>query len=304
MGVPSDSTNWDYMSPKTLFEIIRDSEILEHDYKYEEFIAYLEVRCFDDFISLVEEKSEHWDDDINVYKDYDWEDYGRSVYKTGKPLKDLQKEAEVIKTYSHDERLKPIRKHFKGELPRLAEYIVKQNTDTSSYRDYYIACEQLKLDMSLPKNRYPNNFKRWHDIRIDEYNTLKLKEDEAKRKDFYCKFLDVANKYLSLQKEGRNYCVIIAKSPAELVKEGDYLHHCVGKMGYDQKFTREESLIFFIRLSSTPTVPLVTVEYSLSSHKILQCYGEHDSRPSGEILHFVNKVWLPYANKQIQSLAA
>ena len=226
------------------------------------------------------------------------------AYKTGKPLKDLQKEAEVIKTYSHDERLKPIRKHFKGELPRLAEYIVKQNTDTSSYRDYYIACEQLKLDMSLPKNRYPNNFKRWHDIRIDEYNTLKLKEDEAKRKDFYCKFLDVANKYLSLQKEGRNYCVIIAKSPAELVKEGDYLHHCVGKMGYDQKFTREESLIFFIRLSSTPTVPLVTVEYSLSSHKILQCYGEHDSRPSGEILHFVNKVWLPYANKQIQSLAA
>ena len=81
MGVPSDSTNWDYMSPKTLFEIIRDSEILEHDYKYEEFIAYLEVRCFEDFISLVEEKSEHWDDDINVYKDYDWEDYGRSVYE-------------------------------------------------------------------------------------------------------------------------------------------------------------------------------------------------------------------------------
>lgn len=226
------------------------------------------------------------------------------AYKTGKPLKDLQKEAEIIKTYSHDERLKSIRKYFKGELPRLAEYIVSQNTDTSSYRDYYIACEQLNLDMNLKKNRYPKEFKHWHDIRIDEYNTAKLKADEERRKEFYCKFLDVTNKYLSLQKEGKNYCVIIAKSPAELVKEGDYLHHCVGRMNYDQKFTREESLIFFIRLSSTPNVPLATVEYSLKSHKVLQCYGDHDSKPDNGLLNYVKKVWLPYANKQIQSLAA
>ena len=58
------------------------------------------------------------------------------------------------------------------------------------------------------------------------------------------------------------------------------------------------------RLKAQPDTPLVTVEYSLHTHKILQCYGEHDHKPSDDILHYVNKVWLPYANKTIKKLAA
>ena len=46
-----------------------------------------------------------------------------------------------------------------------------------------------------------------------------------------------------------SFITIIAKSPTELVYEGEQLHHCVGKMGYDQKFAKEQSLIFFIRFS-------------------------------------------------------
>ena len=115
-----------------------------------------------------------------------------------------------------------------------------------TYNDYKLACEYLGIDLSLDKNRYPHDFKRWHDIRIDEYATLKAELDAVKRKELYEKFAKVAEKYLPLQrlmKEG--YVCILAKSPAELIREGDYLNHCVGKYGYDQKFTREESLIFF-----------------------------------------------------------
>lgn len=227
------------------------------------------------------------------------------AYKTGKTLDDLQAENEIIKRYSHDERLKSIRKNFRGELPRLAEYIVKQDTNTASYRDYFIACEYLKLDMTVPKNRYPHNFKRWHDIRIDEYKTAVALNEKKEREEYMRKFTEVATKYLPLQRnKDENYVCIIAKSPDDLKREGEILHHCVGSMGYDQKFTREETLIFFIRLSTTPDVPLVTVEYSLTSHKILQCYGDKDSKPDNNILHYVNKVWLPYANKKIKHLAA
>ncbi len=226
------------------------------------------------------------------------------AFKTGKPFDDLQKEKEIIKKYSRDDNLKAIRQNFRGELPRLAEYINKQNTYPASYSDYFIACEYLKLDMTLPKNRYPKDFQKWHDIRIDEYDTAKLKADKKQRKDFYKKFLNVAKKYLSLQKENKNYCVIIAKSPAELVKEGKILHHCIGKMGYDQKFAREESLIFFIRLAATPDVPLVTVEYSLSKHKILQYHGDYNTTPDKKVLHYINCVWLPYANRKLKLLAA
>ena len=159
--------------------------------------------------------------------------------------------------------------------------------------------------MTDEKNRYPHDFKRWHDIRIDEYHTMLARDDEQKRKDFYEKFAAVAEKYLGLQYNSKaDYVAIIALSPSDLVREGQILEHCVGRMNYDQKFVREESLIFFIRTKKQPDTPLVTVEYSPTQKKVLQCYGDHDSKPTEEILNFVHKKWLPYANRQIKQIAA
>ena len=74
-------------------------------------------------------------------------------------------------------------------------------------------------------------------------------------------------------------------------------------MNYDQKFIKEESFIFFVRNKDNPDVPLVTLEYSVKNKKILQCYGDHDTKPSESILHYVNKIWLPYARKTIKQIA-
>ena len=54
--------------------------MLDDDYKYELMQAYLDVRNFDDFEELVNNKGSRWDDDIHIYKGYDWEDYGRMIY--------------------------------------------------------------------------------------------------------------------------------------------------------------------------------------------------------------------------------
>ena len=152
---------------------------------------------------------------------------------------------------------------------------------------------------------FPKDFKRWHDIRIDEYNSAKALEDAERRKKLENQFASVASKYLSLEHKSKgNYVVVIAKSPAELITEGDALHHCVGKMNYDQKFLREETLIFFVRNRESVETPFVTMEYSVSKKKILQCYGLSDSRPDQVVLDYVNKKWLPYANKQMKRLAA
>ena len=169
----------------------------------------------------------------------------------------------------------------------------------------YNACQYLGLDMNEEKNRYPHDFKRWHDIRIDEYRSTKALKDEQERKEFYDKFATVASKYLGLEYDKKSvYIAIIAQKPSDLIHEGEMLHHCVGRMGYDQKFAREESLIFFIRTKEEPEKPLVTVEYSLKDKKVLQCYGDHDSKPNENIMQFVNKKWLPYANRKLKQIAA
>ncbi|HBF86949.1 MAG TPA: hypothetical protein DDW54_04635 [Clostridiales bacterium] len=57
-----------------------------------------------------------------------------------------------------------------------------------------------------------------------------------------------------------------------------------------------------IRKAVEPDKPFVTVEYSLSTHKVLQCYGKKDGKPEDNVLRFVNDVWLPYANRKIKKI--
>lgn len=228
------------------------------------------------------------------------------AYRTGKSLDALQTYREAKIKPSHDQHLKPICELFKGaERERFFDYISNQNTNANTYLDYLKACQYLGLDMSEEKNRFPHDFKRWHDIRIDQYATAQAEADRKAKQELYEQFARIAEKYLPLEHDKKSaFICIIARSPADLIHEGEVLHHCVGRMNYDQRFVREESLIFFIRTKEKPDTPLVTLEYSPHSHKVLQCYGEHDHKPSEDVLHYVNKIWLPYANRTIKKLAA
>lgn len=228
------------------------------------------------------------------------------AYRTRKPLAKVQKAEEDRKTFCRKCNYKEIKELFNTDklIEQFLEYIAIQDANISSYADYLNACSYLGLDMSQDKNRLPHNFKHWHDIRIDEYRTAKALKDRQEREEMCAKFASIAEKYLPLQRDKDNaFIVVIAKSPADLIREGELLHHCVGLMNYDQRMIREESLIFFIRDKNSPDVPFVTVEYSLKQHKVLQCYGDKDSKPDEQVLNFVNKKWLPYANKKLKQIA-
>lgn len=225
------------------------------------------------------------------------------AYSKNKSIAEIQSSEKAKKELRYNEHYKDIREFISKDKEKFLAYIGKQQTSISSYADYIKACTYLNLDMTVDKNRYPHDFKRWHDIRIDEYNTAEAVADKKERAKLYEQFEQIAQKYMQLQNYTKgDYAIVIAQSPADLIREGDILHHCVGRMNYDQKFIREETLIFFIRNKDNIEAPFVTVEYSLQSRKILQCYGEHDSKPNESVMTFVNKKWLPYANRQIKKL--
>lgn len=226
------------------------------------------------------------------------------AYHKRQDLHILQQIQNKRKQFYHASGLIELRKFVKGETDKFIAYIEKQNTNFHSYNDYKRACEYLGMNMTIPKNRYLHDFKRWHDIRIAEYHSKQAKRDEETLKAFYDTFSAVAQKYETLEFEKTEFVCIIAKFPKELIAEGDLLHRCVGRMRYDQKFVDEKSLIFLIRTKDNPDTPLVTMEYSITDKKVLQCYGDHDEKPSEEILEFVNKKWLPYAKRQMKKIAA
>ena len=229
------------------------------------------------------------------------------AYKTGKPLNFLQSFWESRLRLLHDPSLAPVKNLFRTEKELLAffEYISAKSTNPHTYLDYLKACNYLQLDMSLPKNRFPHNFRYWHDMRIDQYATARAEADRKAKQELYDKFAAIAEKYLPLEYDKRStFICIIARSPADLIREGELLDHCVGRMNYDQRFIREESLIFFVRNVNEPDIPFVTLEYSLKNKKILQCYGFRDHKPNDSVLEFVNKKWLSFANKQLKKIQA
>ena len=227
------------------------------------------------------------------------------AYKTGKSIDKLQAYEEAKIRLIHNERAKPIFELFKGiDQERFIDYLKEQKTNANTYLDYLHACQYLNIDMTQLKNRFPHDFKKWHDIRVDQYATAKAEADRKAKQELYAKFATVAQKYTPLEHDKQNaYICIIAHSPEDLIREGEMLHHCVGRMNYDQRFVREESLIFFVRIKKQPDVPFVTLEYSLQTHKILQCYGEHDQRPTDDVLRYVNNRWLPFANKALKKIS-
>lgn len=63
-GIPTSSTDWDNTHPQEIFELIKKSDVLDDEYKYELMEAYCEVRSFDEWSNLVEQYEDDWDSDI------------------------------------------------------------------------------------------------------------------------------------------------------------------------------------------------------------------------------------------------
>lgn len=234
-----------------------------------------------------------------------------NAYKQGKSLESVQA-FEQFKKDLGQSWIKSVRELHKNDYERFYNYLKKQGESITLYADYLRACRELNLDMTLDRNRFPHNLAHEHDVRIDEMHTLhalqneqRRKEAEEEQKHLAENFIAVASKYMPLQSLSNGaYVVYIAQSPAELVREGEALHHCVGRMGYDRKFAKEQSLIFFVRSATDTETPLVTIEYDPKGKKILQCYANKNTTPEKPIMDYVNNVWLPHANKALRKIAA
>lgn len=185
---------------------------------------------------------------------------------------------------------------------RLQRYLKENSIEAEGYIDYLKALRELKLDLTDSKNLFPNDWKYWSNVRLNQYATLKAEKTEKGKKELSRKIKAVAEKYATLAGGDGEYVAILADSKESLIFEGEILHHCVGRMDYDQRIINGQSLIFFIRQKETQSVPLVTVEFSLSRQTVLQCYGKNDQKPPKNIRDFVYNKWQPQAQKALKAL--
>lgn len=75
-GIDCKGLQCDYMHPKKFFEILQEADILQNEYNFKILNAFLEVRNFGDFVTLVDKYGARWCDDIYLYEGADWYDLG------------------------------------------------------------------------------------------------------------------------------------------------------------------------------------------------------------------------------------
>lgn len=195
------------------------------------------------------------------------------------------------KLYEQNSAIAWARGYFKGsdygfttkEMRKIYKYAQESGASASAYRDYLEALRGLRMDLTDTKNIYPKDFRRMHDLRINQWDS---KKSAARNKDFK----KAVKKYKPYECQGEKFVIIIPNKVEDLKREGRELSHCVGQMGYEKKMIKGDSFIAFLRKAEEPDKPYVTIEYGMKDMKVLQCYGAHDSRPAKEVQDYV-KEW-------------
>ena len=208
------------------------------------------------------------------------------AYKNNKSLK----ESRAYLSYKH-----LVERETRGwenikTVDRMRVYEFAVGVGLYNYRDYWRAINAIGLDLNDTKNIYPKDFKRMHDLRTQEYASIKAKENEMKKKQLSDEIAKAAGKYLTALIENEKYCILLPDKVEDFIREGELLHHCVGVMGYDKKMAQGKCVIAFIREKGSADTPYVTVEFSLNTKSIAQIYGDHDSKPKEDVIKF-SKQW-------------
>lgn len=139
--------------------------------------------------------------------------------------------------------------------------------------DYLNLLEYFHKDTSSPHYLFPNNLRAEHDRLMEKkWAILEREEMERRKAREKEKLAILASKspYFGITFGNDRLFVIVLKTLEDYKREGDLQHHCVYTNSY---YGKKDTLILSARMKDKPDKPVETVEISLKTGMILQCFG-------------------------------
>ncbi|MGM9626966.1 MAG: PcfJ domain-containing protein [Faecousia sp.] len=203
----------------------------------------------------------------------------------------------------------------KADFQTVAAYMEKQNLSPANTRllvDAREMAEALHPERELTaEERWPRHLMAVHD-RLDQM--IKMEGDPKKNRELDAGFRAVVEAYGCLEWNDGELRILLPRSNAELVREGNVLRHCVG--GYGQGHC-EGRLIFFVRKYRRPERSYYTLNIDMTRGQPneiqLHGYGNEHHGKNKEYTHkipqkvrdFVDRwkkeVLMPWWLRQIQN---
>lgn len=150
----------------------------------------------------------------------------------------------------------------------------------SDYKDYLCMCEALEHDMKSSFVLFPNDLKAEH----DRVNDMTQKETSKAYDQKIAKMFEILQSRYGYAKLG--FVVVPPRSVKEITREGDKLHHCVGR--YVKDVVKNNCTILFIRKASAPKKPFCTVE--IKHGDVVQARIQNNENPPPNVQKFI-ELW-------------
>lgn len=184
------------------------------------------------------------------------------------------------------------------DIEKLIRYMKKQKMRPAEIRillDTRNAAKTLAGDRPLTQEElWPRNLQAAH----DRYTRMQMEAIDQKKVEKFQKGFDlVVDKYSQLQWTDGELCIILPKSYAELVQEGNVLRHCVG--GYGNSHIDGKDTIFFVRRYRRPERNYYTLDINMKDkpHRV-QLHGYGNER------HGINKQYSHKIPKKVLDFCA
>lgn len=181
-----------------------------------------------------------------------------------------------------------------GESPKRVLRYCRMNSNqyVGFYRDYLEAARDIGRDLTVHNVIYPKDLISAHDDAVAARNWMRdqKKNAEWEKQARRYKNKDVERKAFYNFSEGE-YFVRVAESGAEIVAEGNALHHCVG--GYVDRHITCKTTILFLRTTAEPDKPFYTVE--MRGPVLQQVHGDRNCAIFGGAKEFFDR-WLAFVD--------
>ena len=163
----------------------------------------------------------------------------------------------------------------------------------TTYTDYLNMRLELGYDLNNTVYQQPRDLAAAHAEMIIEINKEKM---EKHLQEVAKSYPQIQHIYRRLREtyfyEDDNYIIRPARSAEEIVMEGRILHHCVGGNNYLTKHNTGKTYILMVRFKKKQDIPYVTVEVDAHNPRIIQWYGDKDTKPDEQNMQEWLDTWL------------
>jgi hypothetical protein len=174
---------------------------------------------------------------------------------------------------------------------RASVYVKRQRCDSRQYAVYIKNCVALGLDVRDTKVAFPRQFNTRRQIVSDQIAEQERRKNAELKQKQDAAIAAVASKYAAFERARGAFIVRVPRHANDLVREGKRLHNCLGDGHYAAKMARGETVIAFVRRTSSPYAAFVAVEFSPTQCKVLQCYAAKNARPPAPVMKFVSRMF-------------